>query len=91
MLTRLAEDLDEEVRAAVDDARMILEMRHGIDHAEQFHHPLHPGEIAERAMHDGKQVDARQPCMLVGPVDADVTADLAGMEMTIQLPRSLTR
>ncbi len=72
-----AEDCDQQIRAAVDDARMILELRHGIDHAEQFHHPLDPGEIAERVMHDCKQVDAGQPRMAVGRLDTDPTADLA--------------
>ncbi len=87
MLAGLAEDLDKEVGASVDDARMIFEVRHGIDHAEQLDHALHAGEVTKSVVHDRKQVDAGEPRMLIGLFDADVAADLAGMEMTVSLAR----
>src|SRR5262245_48943761 len=34
-----AEDLNEQVRAAVDNARMLTEFRRGIDHSQKLHDP----------------------------------------------------
>src|SRR5262249_21264825 len=45
---RLAEHLDEHVGAAVDDLGMVLEVRHGVDHAEHLEDCLDPVERAQR-------------------------------------------
>ena len=44
----VAEHLDQQVRAAVDDLGVFAELGHGVDHAEQLDDALHPVEIAER-------------------------------------------
>src|SRR5690606_11420841 len=85
----LAEDGDEEVRTAVDDLRVLAEIRHGIDHAEQLHHAPHPAEVAERLVHHGEQVEAGQAGVVIGLLDADLGADLAGALAPVRLARPL--
>ena len=41
----LPKDFDKEIRAAVDDFRMVFEIRRGIDHPQHLDNPLHPVEI----------------------------------------------
>src|SRR5687767_9777390 len=45
--TRLAEDLDEQVGAAVYDFGLVAKVGGAIDHAEHFHHASHAVKIAE--------------------------------------------
>ncbi len=59
MLAALAENLDEQVGAAVDHARMIGEVRNGVDHAEQLDDPLDLAEIAQHSCMT-EEVDAGQ-------------------------------
>ena len=58
MATRLAERLDKEVRAAVDDFGMIAEVGLGVDHPEQFDHRLDTREFANRRFCDRQQLQA---------------------------------
>ena len=52
VLTSIAQHFHEEIGAAVDDGRLIAEIRHGIDHAKKFHDALDPAEVAENVLHD---------------------------------------
>src|SRR5439155_667188 len=47
VLALVAEHLDEQVRAAVDDLRLVAELGRAVHHAEQLHHAAHAVEAAE--------------------------------------------
>src|SRR5215472_3029087 len=50
MSPRFAKDFDEEVRATVDDFRVILEIGCGVDHPEHLDDPVDPIEIAAQCI-----------------------------------------
>ena len=43
--TRVAKDLDEKIRATIDDLRVVLEIGRGVDHPEHIDDPLDSIEI----------------------------------------------
>src|SRR5690606_20928102 len=43
----------------------------------------------ERLVHHRKKVEARQPRIVIGPLDADLGADLAGAQAAVRLARPL--
>ncbi len=47
MPARVAEHLDEQIRAAVDYFRLVLEIRAAVHHAEDLHYPSDAIEITE--------------------------------------------
>src|SRR5271166_7008212 len=53
----LAEHLDEEVGAAIDDLRVVLEIGSGIDHPKHFDDILHTVEIAAERILDRRDQD----------------------------------
>jgi len=56
-----AEHIDEQVRAAVDDLGRIVEIRRGVDHAEELDDVVHAVERAERVAHRGEEAKADEP------------------------------
>ena len=70
---RLAEHLDEQVRHAVGDLRVLLELRHGVDHAEHLPtHGVHAIQRAERDARRGQQLEPDDAGTLVGFIDRHV-------------------
>ena len=63
--------VDEQIGAAVDHLGWSLKSGVGVDHAEQLHHPRDPAEVAEGGMRDGEEVEAGEPRMVIGLLDAD--------------------
>src|SRR5208282_6788039 len=55
MTARFAENLDQQIGAAVDDARMIGELRYGVDHSEQLDDAFDAIERTERYADDCKE------------------------------------
>ncbi|TIN19643.1 MAG: hypothetical protein E5Y51_05710 [Mesorhizobium sp.] len=91
MAADLVKDIGEEIGAAVDHLRVIAEGRRRIDEAEQLDDAHDAPEVARRRVHDGKQVEAGEPGMLIGLFDGDVLADLAGAKRAIGAQRPLAR
>ena len=79
----IAEHFDEEVGAAVDHLRRVLEFRHRVHHAEHLHHALDAREAAELGLHHRQQVEADRARMLVGLLDRVLAADLAPRALAI--------
>ena len=85
MHARLAKDLMHDLRGAVDDMRMRLEIGVGIDKAGQFHHPADGVERAEFVAQDRKDIDGDKAGMgarLVGAVG--VTAGASAPELLVK-------
>ncbi len=85
----LAEDVDEEIRAAVDDERVLFEIGRGVDHAEQLDDALHAREVTEHLVQHREQVHADEPRVCIGLCDADVHAHLAGVDVAFGADRPL--
>src|SRR5690606_38603403 len=79
----LAEDLDEEIRAAVDDFRLVLEVGHRVYHAEHLDDALHAVEAAELGAHHGEQVEPHAAGVLVALLDAEFAAHLALRQLSV--------
>jgi hypothetical protein len=73
----LAEHLDEEIRAAIDDLGMLDIVRHGIHHSEQLHDPSHPIEIAKLLLEHRKQVQADKASVMCRLLGRNIGPDLA--------------
>ena len=59
--SRLAEDLDEQLRAAVDHRGLLGELRRAPHEPEELHHPLDPVEIADLGAQRRQQPQAGEP------------------------------
>src|SRR5262249_9917190 len=77
VLAALAEHLDEEVGAAVDHLGLVLEVGHGVHHAEHLDHALHLVEAAELGAHHRDKVEAHGARVLVGLFHGVLAPDLA--------------
>src|ERR1700757_3979508 len=74
----LTEHLDKEVRTAVDDFGVILEIGSGIDHAQHFDDILHPAEIAiQRVLYRRDQHQTHATGMLISFLDRHAGAEFA--------------
>jgi hypothetical protein len=72
MTSRVAEDLNEQVRAAVDDLGMIAELRFRIDHAEQLHDRFDARELADRRLRHRQQLQPGEARSAIAVLDRRV-------------------
>src|SRR3989441_7809735 len=77
VLALVAEHLDEQVRAAVDDLRLVAELGRAVHHAEQLHHAAHAVEAAELGLHHREQREPDRARVLVALFHAELGAELA--------------
>src|ERR1700757_3657276 len=92
MPARLAKDFDKEVRAAVYDFGMILEIGCGIDHAQHLDDPLDPVEIAAQRLLDyGDQHEADLAGMAIALLDRHPGAELSPRHRAGGALRALAR
>ena len=87
----LAKNFDQQIRAAIYDPRVILEISLGIDHSQQLHDSDDPVERPQSLLSDGQQIEARQASMLIGILNADIVADFTPMQVTTIVERPLSR
>src|SRR5438477_880198 len=73
----LAEQLDEQVGGAVRDLRLVAELGHGVDEAEQLDHPLDAVEVAEGFTDRRQHVQRDEPCRLLALLDTELASELA--------------
>ena len=66
MPTAVAEDLDEQVRATVDDLWVVGKLRHGVYHAEHSAEAYHLIEATRGFPQRRKQLKANVPRVLIG-------------------------
>src|SRR5215471_4708400 len=85
----IAEDLHEQIGAAIDDLRRIVEVRGGIDHAKELDDEIDAVERAERIAHRGEQAQSDQPCAPVTFLDTDIDAKLAGKLLAVGVAGAL--
>ena len=71
MPPRVAEHLDQQVRAAVDDLGVLHEVGGGVDHAQHLDHAAHPREVAQCSLHRRDQVQSHLAGMVPGFSGAD--------------------
>src|SRR5688572_4474431 len=76
----LAEQLDDEVREAVDDSRLLVEVGCAVDHAEHLDPLDDELEVADLALERRHEVDAGQPRGLVPLLHGQVRSELAAMD-----------
>ena len=76
MTPRVPEDGEEKVRAAIDDARLLPEVRRAVHHAEQLDDAADTVERAERVLRGGEQIEPDIPRRFLGLLDCDLRADL---------------
>jgi len=72
------EDVDEQVRGAVDHCGVIDEVRGGVDGAGDVEDLSDPGEAPEFGAEGGEEAERRESCRLCSLFDAEVVAELAG-------------
>ncbi len=77
MATAVAEDLDEQVRAPVDDLWVVRKLRHGVHHAEHSAEANHLIETTGGFPQRRKQLKASVPRVLIGLVEGHVARNLA--------------
>src|SRR5438552_19168978 len=80
---------DEQVRAAVDDLRRVVEIRYSIDHPEQPDDEVDTVKRAKCVAHGGKQSESDQPSAPIAFLDADLGAELAGQRCSLIVARAL--
>src|SRR5580658_4946616 len=88
MAAGLAEHLDKQVGAAIDDFRRVVEVGRGVDHAKELDDEVDAVERAKRVTHGREQSEADQPGAPVALLDADIGAELTG-QMNPVLARTL--
>ena len=71
----ITQHLDQQIGAAVDDLRVIGEVRFRIDHAEQLDDGLDAAEFAESRFRDGQQIEPGQAGILIGLFDGRIAAE----------------
>src|SRR5271169_593249 len=90
MPPRLAKDFNEEVRATVDDFRVVLEIRCCIDHSEHLDDPINSIEIAaQRVLNRCDQHKAYLAGMTIPLFDRHAGADLTPGHRTVGALRTL--
>src|SRR5260370_1492675 len=87
----LAEQFNKKIGTAVDDFGRVVEIRRGVDHAEQFDDEIDPVERAERIAHGGKKAEPDKPRPAVTLLDTDVYAEFAGELDAFTVARPLPR
>src|SRR5579863_10677842 len=73
----LAEDLDQQIRASVQDRRGLVKAGSHIHHAEDLDDPLDPVEIAKFGLEGSQDRQCRHPRRLAALLQSEITADLA--------------
>src|SRR5580693_4032263 len=89
MAARLAEHLDHEVRAAVDDLGMVSEIRLGVDHAEKLDHRFDARELTERSFGDREQLQPGETRGFIALLDRGVLAEPPDHETPVRALRPL--
>src|SRR5262249_52829115 len=70
-----AENLDEQVGAAIDHQRVVAEVRNRAHHAENLDDALDSTEVSQRVLEFGQNVQPGYARMLVGPFDRQVCSN----------------
>src|SRR6266516_30227 len=91
MAACFAEHFNKQIGTAVDDFGRVVEIRRGVDHAEQFDDEIDPVERAERIAHGGKETQSDEPRAAVALLDTDVYAKFAGELDAFTVARALPR
>ena len=86
---RLAKHRDQKIRAAVDNFRVVFEIRGGIDHAEQLDDADDAGQIAQRRLRLSKDHQSRNPRVFIGLLGASIIADAPDPHRARAVHRSL--
>ena len=71
------EHLDQQVRGAVRDRRLLAELGVGVDEHEQLHDPSHAVELADLGLQAREQVEDRECRRGLARRDVDLAAELA--------------
>src|SRR3954471_19024533 len=88
MAPRVAEDVHQQIAAAVDDAGRVVEAGRAVDHAEQLHDRGHAIQGAELGAQDGQQIRPPPPARVGDLGQGQVAPDLALPEPR-RVPRAL--
>ena len=78
-----SEDVEEELRAAVDHRGRVGEAGSPVHHAEQLHDAPHPVERAQLGADRAEQLQPGEPCRLAGGDHVEIRTDLAGEELAV--------
>src|SRR6516165_7400785 len=81
MAPGITEDLDQKVRARVDDGRRQVEAGSHIHHAEDLDDPLDPAKIAEFSLQGRQDRQGRYPRCLAALLQGEIDADLAAYHL----------
>jgi hypothetical protein len=81
MAPGLAEDLDQQVRAPVQDRGSLVEAGGHVHHAEDLDDPLDPVKIAEFGLEGGQDRQCRHPRCFAALLEGEITADLAAYHL----------
>src|SRR5207253_1302446 len=73
----LAVELDEQVGRAVRDLRLVAELGHRVDEAEQLHDPLDAVEAADALPDRRQHVQRHEPRRLLALLDPELATELA--------------
>ncbi len=71
------EQLENQIRKAVHDARLLIEARRRVDHAEDARPRAYSVEIAELALDAAEHRERRETCRAITLLDGQVAPDLA--------------
>lgn len=77
MTTSVAEHLDQQIRAPVDDGGHAVEAGRGVDHAEHLDDSFDAVERAELGLHRRENRQSGHPCRIPTLFECEVAADLA--------------
>src|SRR5437868_2922219 len=88
---RPASHFNQQIGTAVDNFGRVIEIRRGVDHAEQFDDKIDPIERAERIAHGGKKAEPDEPRAAITFLDTDVYAKFAGELDAFTVARPLPR
>ena len=89
MAVGVAEHFNEQIGAAVDDFRRVVETRHRVDRAEQLDDEIDVVERTESVAHGSKEPEADEPGALVAFLNPDLGAELAGQRAPLLVARAL--
>ena len=84
MASGLAQHLDEQVRTAIDDLRVIAEIGLRIDHAEQLDHGLDAAQFADRRLRRREQPETGEPRMGIALLDRGIAAKAADTQAAVR-------